>query len=169
MIQILEFDTIQASLIAIILPILAVCLFILILPTLRNGSNNKFRRYLSYLFSPPKLNSATPIEESTRNRLIQREDKIKLYFYYLGILLFLVTFMIGEFYQVMFDLLLPISQGTTGEVRVASVVAFQSIFSAGWIGTLPWLGQVAYHKTWEWIYFTAAFTDNLGFLSAVSV
>ncbi|MFX1484151.1 MAG: hypothetical protein ACFFCP_13300, partial [Promethearchaeota archaeon] len=122
-----------------------------------------------YLVSPPKLNSAAPIEESTRNKLIQREDKVKLYFYYLGILLFLVTFMIGEFYQVMFDLLLPISQGTTGDVRVASVVAFQSIFSAGWIGTLPWLGQVAYHKTWEWIYFTAAFTDNLGFLSAVSV
>ena len=67
----------------------------------------------------------------------------------------------------MFDLLLPVTQGSTGAVRIATHVLFTSLFSAGWIGSLPWIGLIAYHETWRWIFFTAAFTDNPSFLVTI--
>lgn len=153
LIQILELTEIQANIIAIALPIILVCAFILIIPILRDGSNNTFRRYLSYSINPPKMGS----------------DKAKLYFYYSGIVLFLVSFMISEFYEVILDLILPITQGNTGEIREISTIVFQSPFSAGWIGSLPWFGRIMYHETWNWVYFTAAFTDNPDFLGTLNV
>jgi hypothetical protein len=96
-----------------------------------------------------------------------RADKVRLFFYYLGVVLFLTSFMIGEFYEVMIDLLLPVSQGSTGEMRVALMVSFQSPFSAEWLGSLPWMGVNTYHETWSWIFFTAAFTDNPNFLGSL--
>ena len=171
--QILELTTIQANLIAITLPIVIVCLFLLIIPWLKKESPSRLRRYLSYLFNPPQLGSHENESQKEnvvrRHTLIEREEKVRLYFYYLAIVLFLVSFIIGEFYEVIFDLLLPVSQGSTGELREVTNVIFQNPFSAGWIGTLPWMGLVTYHETWSWIYFTAAFTDNPDFLGTVII
>ncbi|MFW9834694.1 MAG: hypothetical protein ACFFEK_11915 [Candidatus Thorarchaeota archaeon] len=153
-----EIGIIPAGLIAFILPIIAVCVLILFIPLLENKKGSRIRRYLSYLITPPRFDS----EDTT-----WRKDRVKLYFYYLGLVLFLVTFMISEFYEVMFDLLLPVSQGSTGEFRIVSSVMFQGLFNAGWIGSLPWLGLTTYHETWSWILFTAAFTDNPLFLSTI--
>ncbi|MHA2358968.1 MAG: hypothetical protein ACXAB5_01740 [Candidatus Thorarchaeota archaeon] len=173
MIQFLEFTVIQASILAIALPIVAVCLFILIIPSLRNGSANKLRRYLSYLVKPPVIdayNSVSPEDDTEQERVsLWREDKVRLFFYYLGIGLFLISFIIGEFYEVMFDLLIPISQGSTGVVRTATSVIFQSPFSAGWIGALPWSGQITYHETWTWIFFTAPLSDNPHFFETLII
>ncbi|MFW9870457.1 MAG: hypothetical protein ACFFFO_05125 [Candidatus Thorarchaeota archaeon] len=152
MIQILELTEIQANIIAIVLPLIMVSVFILIIPSLRDGSSSTFRRYLSYSVKPPKIGS----------------DKAKLYFYYSGIVLFLVSFMVSEFYEVILDLILPVTQGNTGEMREISTIVFQSPFNAGWIGSLPWLGRIMYHETWNWVYFTAAFTDNPDFLGTLN-
>ena len=149
-----------ARLIAVVLPIVATCVFYLFNTNFRDRSGSKAKKYLSYLVVPPRLH-VNGFDESWRR------DKVRLYFYYLGVLLFLVSFLIGEFYQVMFDLLLPVTQGSTGEMRIATDVLFTSLFSAGWIGSLPWIGLVTYHETWSWIFFTAAFTDNPVFLGTI--
>lgn len=170
--QFLEFTYDQAIIIAIALPIIALGLFILTIPWLRNGTGSKLRRYLSYLVSPPQLDTnrkEAPESETEERSNLWREDKVKLFFFYLGVVLFLVSFMIGEFYEVMFDLMLPVNQGSTGEFRTITSVIFQSPFNAGWTGALPWTGFATYHETWNWIFFTAAITDNPEFLGIVIV
>ncbi|MFW9768722.1 MAG: hypothetical protein ACFFEM_07845 [Candidatus Thorarchaeota archaeon] len=48
-------------------------------------------------------------------------------------------------------------------------VIFLSPFNAGWYGSLPWMsGLNTFHETWQWVYWTAAFTDNPGFLSQMN-
>ena len=149
-----------ARTIAVVLPIVAMCIFYVFNTKFRDRAENTARKYLSYLVVPPRLHIDGP-------NTSWRRDKVRLFFYYLAVVLFLVSFLIGEFYQVMFDLLLPVTQGSTGETRIVTDVLFTSLFSAGWIGSLPWMGLVTYHETWSWILFTAAFTDNPGFLIAV--
>ena len=149
----------QAAIVAVALPITLAALFYFIIPRLRNESDSRIRRYLSYLITPPRIDSDS----------LWRKDKVRLYFYYLGFILFLVSFTIGEFYEVMMDLLLPVSQGSTGEMRLALSVIFESAFSAGWVGSLPWMGVIAYHETWTWIFLTAGFTDNPNFLPSVII
>ncbi|NHI87962.1 MAG: hypothetical protein EAX87_00480 [Candidatus Thorarchaeota archaeon] len=149
-----------ARIIAVVLPIVAVGIFYVFNTRFRDRSEGKARKYLSYLVVPPRLHIDGPNKS-------WRRDKVRLYFYYLAVVLFLASFLIGEFYQVMFDLLLPVTQGSTGDARIVTDVLFTSLFSAGWIGSLPWMGLVTYHETWSWILFTAAFTDNPGFLISV--
>ncbi|MHA3964827.1 MAG: hypothetical protein AM325_014960 [Candidatus Thorarchaeota archaeon SMTZ1-45] len=162
---------VQASVIAIALPIVTASLFYVIIPRLKKSTGSTIRRYLSYLITPPyfesnKTSSLKYVIE-TKKSASWRKDKIRLYFYYLGFALFLSSFMIGEFYEVMIDLLLPVSQGSTGEMRNVTSLIFLSPFNVAWIGTLPWMGVVTYHETWSWIFFTAAFTDNPYFLSTI--
>ncbi|MGY5856301.1 MAG: hypothetical protein RTS72_06850 [Candidatus Thorarchaeota archaeon] len=161
----------QATIIAIALPFVALCLFFLIIPRLRNRSGSRLMRYLSYLITPPRLGSEisqSPEDDAEQKTVVSsRADKIRLFFYYLGIVLFLTCFMIGEFYEVMIDLLLPVSQGSTGETRIVTMVIFQSPFRVEWLGSLPWMGVNTYHETWSWIFFTAAFTDNPNFLGTL--
>jgi hypothetical protein len=164
MIQLLEFTLNQATIIAIALPIISVCLFILVIPWLRDGSTSKLRRYLSYLIFPPQIGSEISSATEKDSAADWRETKVKLFFYYLGIVLFLVSFVIGEFYEVMFDLTLPVSQGSTGQYRSVTSIVFQTPYNAGWNGALPWSGLVTFHETWNWVYLTSAFTDNPAFL-----
>jgi hypothetical protein len=171
MMQFLELTVDQATIIAIALPIIAVCLFILVTPWLKTVSGSKLRRYLSYLVTPPQID--TSISETSDDNPDQtqalgwRNTKVKIFFYYFGIVLFLVSFGIGEFYEVMFDLLLPVQQGSTGEYRIVTSIVFQTPYIAGWIGALPWSGLFTYHETWNWIFFTAGFTDNPDFLTTL--
>ncbi|MFW9926527.1 MAG: hypothetical protein ACFFDM_07130 [Candidatus Thorarchaeota archaeon] len=176
MIQLFEIAADQAMIIAMAIPIVAACLFILIIPWLRNGSHTKMRKYLSYLIRPPQIGSLTSQDSDVKlgGSSLWREIKVRLFFIYLGIGLVLVSFMISEFYEVVFDILLPVTQGSTGEVRTVSSVAFMSIFNAGWIGALPWYGQLpapsilgTYHDSWGWIFFTSAFTDNPNFFTSM--
>jgi len=53
-------------------------------------------------------------------------------------------------------------------------VVFLSPFSAGWVGSLPWYGSFPlpglidiYHEPWQWIFGTAAFTDNPLFMDTM--
>ncbi|MFW9965329.1 MAG: hypothetical protein ACFFCX_17285 [Candidatus Sifarchaeia archaeon] len=164
-------SVVLAGIIAVALPIVTAILFYLIVPRLKNGSGSKLRRYFSYLITPPRFgygeNYSRENGVGQKESTLCRQDKIRLYFYYLGIILFLTSFMIGEFYEVMIDLLLPVSQGSTSEMRTATSLIFLSPFNVAWIGTLPWMGVITYHETWSWIFFTAAFTDNPNFLGAI--
>jgi len=162
MIQTIEVSVVLANIVALALPIVFLCLFLLLIPSLSDGSKSKARRYLSYLVNPPQLGSTSP------NDISAKGDRVKLFFYYLGFVLFLTSFVIGEFYEVMLDLILPLTQGSTGEMRNVVSVIFQSPFNAGWFGALPWIGLNTYHETWNWIYFTAALTDNPAFLSQIN-
>lgn len=166
MIQLLELSVNLATIIAIILPVVVVCLFLILNPWLKTGGESKLRRYLSYLVSPPQIgptNSEVSPEEKWRN------TKVKLFFYYLGVVILLASLAIAEFYEVMFDLLLPVSQGSTGEGRIVTTVIIQTPYVAGWFGSLPWSGLMTYHETWNWIFLTAAFTDNPAFLGTIIV
>ncbi|MHA2358967.1 MAG: hypothetical protein ACXAB5_01735 [Candidatus Thorarchaeota archaeon] len=180
MMQLIEFTVNQATIIAMALPIVAVCLFILIIPSLKKGSSSKLRRYLSYLVKPPRIGSLeSPSKEGdveSRSSALWREVKVRLFFVYLAIALFLVSFMISEFYQVMFDLFLPVTQGSTGAIRTVTSIVFTSPFEFGWIGAMPWYGQLpapaglgTYHTSWSWIFTTAAFTDNPDFLNTMVI
>ncbi|MFX1485139.1 MAG: hypothetical protein ACFFCP_18315 [Promethearchaeota archaeon] len=176
MIQLFEIAADQAIIIAMAIPIVSACLFILIIPWLKKGSNTKLRRYLSYLIKPPHIGplNSPDLDVELRGNSLWKEIKVRLFFVYLAIGLFLAGFMISELYEVIFDITLPITQGTTGEMRTVSSVAFMSIFNAGWIGVLPWYGQLpapsilgTYHDSWGWIFFTSAFTDNPDFFTTM--
>ncbi|MHA2070680.1 MAG: hypothetical protein ACW985_02700 [Candidatus Thorarchaeota archaeon] len=178
MMSLLELTVFQATIIAIALPVIALCAFILIIPWLRNGSGSKIRRYLSYLISPPRIGSLKQMSAEDvagqNHASLWREIKVRLFFVYIAIAVFLVSFMISEFYEVMFDLFLPVTQSSTGEMRTVSSVVFQSPFTAGWIGALPWYGSLpapsslgTYHETWSWIFITTAYTDNPYFLQTI--
>jgi hypothetical protein len=176
MMQLIEFTVDQATIIAFALPIVAICLFIIIFPSLKKGSSSKLRRYLSYLVTPPRIGSLESQDDNVEQKsaVLWREIKVRLYFVYLAIALFLVSFMISEFYQVMSDLSLPVTQGSTGEIRTVTSVVFMNPFEAGWIGAMPWYGQLpapasfgTYHTSWSWIFITATYTDNPDFLNSV--
>lgn len=178
MIQLLEITPDLANVIALLFPIIIVCVFFLIIPWMRDGSGSTLRRYVSYLIKPPRIGSNSSVElmenDIQSRTSLMRKLKVKLFFVYLGIVLFLVSFMISEFYEVIFDMVLPVSQGSTGELRTVTSVVFLSPFNAGWIGALPWYGQLpapaglgTYHDPWGWIFATSAFTDNPNFLGTI--
>jgi len=120
------------------------------------------------------MNSINLDDEMHRQRAFWSEIKIRLFYVYIGIVVFLVSFLISEFYEVFLDIVLPVTQGNTGEVRTITSVIFQSPFNAGWIGSMPWYGSFplpsdlgTYHEPWSWIFFTAAVTDNPYFLEQI--
>lgn len=171
MIQMLEIGADIAKIIAVALPIVAVCLCILIIPSLKKSTGNKLRRYLSYLITPPKIGSMKSNDQDIQLTSLWRQIKVRLFFVYIGIAIFIISYMIGEFYQVFFDIILPVGQDDTGVYRVVSSVVFQSPFSAGWIGSLPWYGSYPapgtlgiYHEPWRWIFATSAISDNPFFM-----
>jgi len=120
------------------------------------------------------MNSTFPDDEMHQQKAFWREIKVRLFYVYIGIAVFLVSYIISEFYEVFLDILLPVTQGSTGEARTITSVIFQSPFNAGWIGSMPWYGAFplpsslgTYHESWNWIFFTAAFTDNPYFLEQI--
>ncbi len=162
----------KAAALAVALPVLVLVVTYVIVPRLREKRSGGLLRYLSYLIIPPTLgvsetrSSELPAESGSTPSW--RRDKVRLYFYYLGVVLFVVSFAVAELYEVLLDLLLPVSQGSTGEFRVVYSLVFQNLFAGGWVGSLPWFGLVTYHETWDWIFFTSAFTDNPSFLLSIS-
>ncbi|MHA2079482.1 MAG: hypothetical protein ACW99X_17970, partial [Candidatus Thorarchaeota archaeon] len=170
--QLLEIAPDIAGIIALLLPIVIGCIFFLIIPVMRDGSGSALRRYVSYLIKPPRLGST---EDGTQSRTsLGRDIKVKLFFVYLGIALFLISFTMSEFYEVIFDLIMPVTQGSTGEIRTVTSIVFLSPFTAGWVGALPWYGYLpapaglgTYHDPWGWIFATSAYTDNPNFLGTM--
>ncbi|MHA1963473.1 MAG: hypothetical protein ACXACG_11650 [Candidatus Thorarchaeota archaeon] len=171
MISILELSVNQTIIIAISLPIVALILFVLFNRSFSNVHGSAIRRYIAFLVTPPRIDTANSSHQeenvAQRSSLLRRRIKVSLFFVYVGIALFLISFVIGEFYEVFIDILLPVTQGSTGEARIVTSVVFQSPFNAGWVGSFPWYGSLplpsslgTYHESWSWIFSTVAFTDN---------
>ncbi|MFX1483313.1 MAG: hypothetical protein ACFFCP_09000 [Promethearchaeota archaeon] len=177
MMQLFELSPEQAIIIAFAFPVILVSVFILLIPWFRMSTNSKLRRYLSYAVHSPEIgtldmNSAKNLKQGPSK--LWREIKVRLFLIYTGLFIFLISFMISEFYEVIFDIMLPVNQGSTGEIRTLSSVVFQNLFSAGWVGSMPWYGGYplpsglgTYHETWKWVFYTAAFTDNPYFLQTI--
>ncbi|MFW9788626.1 MAG: hypothetical protein ACFFE2_16730 [Candidatus Thorarchaeota archaeon] len=174
MLSILEINPEYATIIGIVLPFAFIFGFLIFNRFLKDGTNGSIRRYLSYLVNAPRI-GLIKFNDRKDIQSFKREIKVRLGLVYLGIGLFLFSFLIAEFYEVLLDIQLPVTQGNTGDARVVSSLVFQSPFIAGWIGSMPWygsfplpLGWGTYHETWDWIFFTAAITDNPNFMGSVS-
>lgn len=106
-----------------------------------------------------------------RNYSFKREIVVRLFLVYAGLVIFLLSIMIGEFYEAISDVVNDVSQGSTGYLRNWTSIDFLSPFNAGWVGGLPWYGMIPYppwevslyHDSWAWTYSTAFFADNPGF------
>ena len=170
MLSILEINANLASIIGIVLPFALFLAFLVFNRSLKEESGSTIRRYLSYLVNAPRIGLLS-LSDRKDPQSLKREVKVRLGFVYLGIGLFLISFIIAEFYKVFLDIQLPVTQGSTGEARIVTSIVFQSPFIAGWIGSMPWygsfplpLGWRTYHESWDWIFFTAAVTDNPDFM-----
>ncbi|UCH05508.1 MAG: hypothetical protein JSW05_04915 [Candidatus Thorarchaeota archaeon] len=174
---ILELTSFQAIVLAFALPILLLSAFVLLYPSLKNGSGSRIRRYLSYAIKAPRIGPLNPRKEDSSGEYrghLKKQLKVRLYLIYIGIVVFILSSFLAEFYHVMSDLSMPIVQGSTGITRTWSSVAFLNPFDAGWVGSLPWYGAIPlppwnapiYHDPWSWAFFTDTITDNPIFFEA---
>lgn len=168
---ILELTSFQAIVLAFALPILLLTMFVLLYPSLKNGSRSRIRRYLSYVINAPRIGPLNPekgYSSGEYGTYLKSQLKIRLYLVYIGIGLFIMSSIVAEFYHVMSDLSIDVGQGSTGLTRTWTSVAFLNPFDAGWVGSLPWYGVIPlpplnapiFHDPWSWAYFTDSITDN---------
>lgn len=157
----LEIPLATASILTLAIPIISIALtFVLILVRDKIQS--------------PRVSSF--IEKIMTSPTFGRQNVLSILFLsFLSILLFVVGNMIGVFYTVMGDVGQAVNQGGTGDSRIVLEIVFLDPYNAGWLGTLPWYGaypyplsgEIIYHDTWEWIFFTAMITDNPGFFNSI--
>jgi hypothetical protein len=81
---------------------------------------------------------------------------------------------IAEFYYVAGDLLETMGQTGTDLTRTWSSIIIYSPFEGGWLGFLPWYGNLPspplyvdiFHEPWNWRFFTSAIVDNPNFFTS---
>lgn len=144
----------------------------------KTNNSSKINKIVSKLFITPFPLEPLQTELSDDLNLSEKEKKLTRQLYYRllliygGILLFLISNLIGEFYFLLADITQQVSQGSTGNTRIWSSFVFKSLFSGGWMGYLPWYGNLplpptnlaSFHDTWSWVFFTAPLADNPAFL-----
>jgi hypothetical protein len=168
----IEFSFSLTIIVAIALPIFALCLVFLIEPWFRISNPKRARRYLSYIFHPPSvfpLKSAEAILAPDEKRAYLKTQFLKrLGLFYLLLALFLISSFWAEFYYILGDLTQPITQGGTDLTRVWTSVQINDPFYGGWKGSLPWYGIFllpaleanTFHEPWNWRFFTTAISVN---------
>jgi hypothetical protein len=162
--------------VALVVPIVLTCIIIIVEPWLKQQGKRGVRKYLSFLIIPPDVTSLELDEDTTLNQMEKRNHLksqllVRLGFVYLIVILFLVCNLIAEFYYVVCDLLEHMGQSGTDLTRTWSSIVIYSPFLGGWLGSLPWYGQIPFpplnsnifHEPWNWRFFTLAFVDNPGF------
>lgn len=151
-----------ASTLTLAIPIIIIA-FTVVVVLLRNRLQSlRVKSLIEQLVTPPSFN-------------LQNVLSI-LSLAFLGILLFAIGNIFGVFYTVMGDAAQVINQGSTGDSRIILEIVFLDPYNAGWLGTLPWYGsyplplsgEIVYHDTWEWIYFTGIISDNPGFFNSIA-
>ncbi|MFX1254704.1 MAG: hypothetical protein ACFFCZ_24045 [Promethearchaeota archaeon] len=172
---IIELSAPLALFLMIFIPLFAIGLSLLI-SFLSKRTNGKVNNFLTYLINPITLGSLTPTpavemsEEEKKNLLNQLG--LRLFLVYGAIVLFLGSSIIAEFYHILSDVTVLVTQGSTGLARTWSTLVIDTPFSGGWYGTFPWYGQFPFppinldifHRPWGWILFTNGTTDNPQFL-----
>ena len=140
----------------------------------KTKNSSKIRNFASKFFITPfpleplQTEFSDDFNLSEMNKHFTRQVSYRLLLIYGSIVLFLLSNLIGEFYFLLADITHQVSQSSTGNTRVWSSFVFNSPFSGGWMGYLPWYGSVpfppsnlaTYHDTWSWIFLTASITDN---------
>ncbi|MFX1367308.1 MAG: hypothetical protein ACFFAY_01735 [Promethearchaeota archaeon] len=163
------------------IPLIAVCLIVLIHPWLKNEREGKWKNYVTYLVRPLPLKSFNPRnsgEMSEAELKDYRTDQlaVRIAMAYIVIIVFIIASTIGVFYYVASDILIPVSQGSTGlQARISSIL-IATPFSGGWYGALPWYTSYPtphytmdlLHEPWQWVFHTAVFTDNPVFFDSKS-
>ncbi|MHA2345451.1 MAG: hypothetical protein ACXACP_01905 [Candidatus Hodarchaeales archaeon] len=167
--------------VALLLLVGPIVLSLLIYWLSKANKSTKINKFLSKIFITPfpleplhpELHDEITLSE-TKNSF-KKQLSYRIILIYGGIILFLLSNFIGEFYFILTDISLPVTQGNTGDMRVWSRIVFNSPFRGGWMGFFPWYGDFplppinldSFHETWTWIFFTATGTDNPAFLDTV--
>ncbi len=170
-----------ALLLFYLIPIIMYVLTIMIVKYSEKDSDSRLKRWFYLARTPIRLESLSDdtikqIPEEGKSPYIRKEILLRLCVVYLVIGLFLLSNIIGTFYHVMADALLPMGQGSTGDMRTWSAIVLTTPFSGGWTGTFPWYGYGfwppayidAYNEPWNWIFHLAALSDNPGFFDGVA-
>jgi hypothetical protein len=175
----IELTAQQSIYIALVLPLIPVLIALVFRSWIRRNPDSRILTKLSFLGRSHGNSEQTKDGESlsrAREKLQLRNQLLTtLAFVYIAVALFLVSNLIAEFYVVVGDLSFNIAQGTTGFGRTVTSVAILNPFYGGWIGSFPWYGSFelppynsdVFHNTWNWVFFTAARTDNANFFGGM--
>jgi len=161
-----------AYVLLILIPILAISITIMASYYIRKKPSSKVTGYLSLFVRKLEIESIPTTDGDTNRTDAKRQIVSRLAIVYLLLILFYLSNTIGVFYYVMSDVVQTMTQGSTGLSRIVSSIIIESPFEGGWVGNLPWYGFVPlppagvdlFHEPWNWIFFTAAGTDNTSFL-----
>ncbi|MFW9849717.1 MAG: hypothetical protein ACFFF4_11280 [Candidatus Thorarchaeota archaeon] len=154
-----------ASILVYLIPITAIVFTLTIIIIQRRNLIPRLSGFVERITTPPSM-----MTEAKWNRIVSL-----LVFLYIGLILFVIGNMLGVFYTTMGDALEAVNQGSSGDAREVISIAFLDPYNAGWLGSLPWYGsfplplsgEVVYHDTWEWIYFTGILWDNPVFFDSI--
>ncbi len=171
----LELTISQAITIAILVPIVSVTLTVVLYQIANRNPSNRLGRFASILTKPIPLKSLQPddVESSSAKdvRFHVRKQLVSRYFLIVLLLvLFLVSNLLATFYQIMSDYAINIIDPEFVSSTWTNIIT-ESPFKGGWYGTFPWYGdrflppegEIVYHETWNWIYFSAGITDDSTF------
>ncbi|MHA2164253.1 MAG: hypothetical protein ACXAC6_10130 [Candidatus Hodarchaeales archaeon] len=169
--------------------VLIIALLLLIIPVVlsllcnwlsnKNSSSKISRIVNKFVIRPIPLDSlhkelSDTSDLSEMKNSLKKQLSYRFFLIYGAIVLFLIGNLIGEFYFILTDISIPMTQGSTGDTRTWASIVFNSPFSGGWMGSLPWYGNMplppmnldTYHETWSWVLFTSTITDNPAFLDS---
>jgi len=138
-----------------------------------DGSPSRLKRFFHALRQPINLKSMSDevveqLPEEDRSGYINEQIVARLVIMYLILMVFLLSNIVATFNYVMADIILPVNQGSTGDLRTWSAIVLNTPFSGGWLGTFPWYGNDllppltvdTFHETWDWVYFLIPVSDN---------
>ncbi len=176
--SLLELSADVASILIILIPILTIVCSLFLIKFSSEESPNRVRRLFGYLKKPPEIK---PIDDEQLaqlqgiplNKYLKDQLLIRLGFVYLLICVFILGSIIATFYYIMGDLLLPLGQGQTTDIRTWSSISIDTPFTGTWYGSFPWYGGDGFPLTdthenpWSWFFFIAALTDNPDFVSTM--
>ncbi|MFX0063022.1 MAG: hypothetical protein ACFFC7_12660 [Candidatus Hermodarchaeota archaeon] len=170
--NIIELPAPLALFLMIVIPLLAIGLSLLI-SFLSKRKNGKVSNFLAYLINPITLE---PLNPAPAANISEEEDKtnflkqlsLRLFLVYGAIVLFLGSSIIAEFYHILTDVTVIVTQGSTGLARSWRTVVIDTPFSGGWYGSFPWYGQFPFppinldifHRPWSWVLFMNGISDN---------
>ncbi len=164
----------------ILIPVFLILISLLIVRYSEDSSSSRAKRFFHALRHPVALKSMSDevvgqLPEEERDGYLKGQLVARLVVVYLVLMVFLLGNIIATFNYVMADVIFPINQGSTGDLRIWSAVVLNNPFSGGWLGTFPWYGGGTlpplnvdtYHEPWDWVYWLAPITDNPEFVSNI--
>ena len=171
----LEMTISQASIVAILIPVISVTLTILLYIISKRKESSQMSRLAQTLTNPIEIKPLRP--DSTVHSSGQDAKthlKKQLINRYSLLLLFLMLFFVGNLLATFYHVLSDYAINIIDPEFVASTwtqIVIESPFNSGWFGTLPWYGDqflppegaIVYHETWSWIFFSAGITDDSTF------